>query len=359
MMEKIQTPLKVINSICPIRVNDLGGWTDTWFAQYGEVLNIGVYPYVKCQTRVLPRRDTDEGRRVTIHAVDYGDRYGIDPENIIYAKHPLLEAAVDIMEVPRDLAIEVSIMSSVPGGCSTGTSASVSVALIGALDRLTYGHLTPAEAAMKAHEIETVCLKQQCGIQDQLCAAYGGILYINMFQYPKAQVSYLEIPNPIRWELEARMTLIYLGETHKSSVVHEWVIKDLEGAGPEDARIAKLRTMAQRGKNAIYEADFSALGRVMIDNTEAQAELHEDLISPRAHRIIDVAKKHGAIGWKINGAGGDGGSITLLSPPDWALREMMIREIEEIGDGVREIPIYLSRMGLRVWETPQRELSGA
>lgn len=350
-------PIKVVNSVCPIRINDIGGWTDTWFAEHGDVFNMGVYPYIQCQMEVMPMDDNVE-HRVTINAMDYGDRYGINPDNILYDKHPLLEAAVDLMRVPKDLAIEVSIMSKVPGGCSTGTSAAVSVALIGALDRLTYGRLTPAEVAMKAHEIETVYLKQQCGIQDQLCAAYGGILHINMYKYPHAHVSYLEISNPVRWELETRLTLIYLGETHTSSKVHEWVIKELEGKGPEDARLEKMRQLSHRAKDAMYEADFLELGRVMSENTDVQGELHSDLISPRAHQTIEIAKQHGAIGWKINGAGGDGGSITLLSKPDWAQRQRMVRAIEEQGGGVAEIPIYLSRMGLRVWETPASEFNG-
>ncbi|MCL5271289.1 MAG: GHMP kinase [bacterium] len=356
-MPKHPTPIKVVNSVCPIRINDFGGWTDTWFAEYGEVLNLGVYPYVQCQMRVLPQTQAAEDR-VTINAINYGDQYRINPDNIIYDKHPLLEAAIDLMKLPPDLAFEVSIMSSVPGGCSTGTSAAVSVALIGALDRTTYGRMTPAEVAMKAHEIETVYLKQQCGIQDQICAAYGGILHIQMFKYPHAQVSYLEISNPIRWEMETRLSLIFLGETHKSSEVHEWVIRRLEGSGPADPSLCKLRAMAQKAKNAIYEADLKMLGRVMIENTGAQAELHEKLLSPVARQTIEIAKKHGAIGWKINGAGGDGGSLTLLSPPDWAQRRRMVRAIEEQGGGVREIPIYLSRTGLRVWETPAAELNG-
>ena len=72
---------------------------------------------------------------------------------------------------------------------------------------------------------------------------------------------------------------------------------------------------------------------------------------PVARQTIEVAQRHGAVGWKINGAGGNGGSMTILCPSDWAQRKRLTRAIEEIGGGVREIPIYLSRFGLRVWET--------
>jgi len=58
-----------------------------------------------------------------------------------------------------------------------------------------------------------------------------------------------------------------------------------------------------------------------------------------------------AIGWKVNGAGGEGGSITLLSGPDYAEKRAMMQAIEASGQ-YREIPIRLSPEGLRVWESP-------
>lgn len=340
---------RIVNSVAPIRVCDLGGWTDTWFAEYGTVLNIGVYPYVQCQMVV---QDAAAGKTtLTIHAENYGDRYTIDPTKIVYDRHPLLEAAVDAMHIPKDLDIEVTLYSEAPGGCSTGTSAAVSVALIGALDALTPGRMTEGEVATKAHEIETEYLKLQCGIQDQISAAYGGICYIEMMRYPEARVSQIHVPNAVWWELESRLALIFLGKPHKSSDVHEKVIKELEGAGSECAKIEALRKPPQDGKDALYEGDLEAFGRAMIENTERQAELHPFLVSPVAQKVIEIARKHDALGWKVNGAGGDGGSITILGGSSSSVRRTMIREIEEIDDVVQHIPVYLSRMGLRVWET--------
>ncbi|MCK4336466.1 MAG: GHMP kinase, partial [Candidatus Aminicenantes bacterium] len=222
---------RIINSVAPVRICDLGGWTDTWFAEHGKVLNISVSPFVQCQMVV---KETKQGKgKVTIYAENYSQRYTIGPTEIVYDKHPLLEAAVDAMNIPLDLDIEVSIYSEVPVGCSTGTSAAVSVALIGALDMLTPGRMTQSEIAAKAHEVETRYLKLQSGIQDQIASAYGGICYIEMTRYPDSQVSHIHIPNTIWWELESRLSLVYLGETHKSSDVHEKVIRELEGAGPD------------------------------------------------------------------------------------------------------------------------------
>ncbi len=340
---------RIINSVAPVRICDLGGWTDTWFAEHGKVLNISVSPFVQCQ---MVLKETKQGKgKVTIYAENYSQRYTIDPTEIVYDKHPLLEATVDAMNIPLDLDIEVSIYSEVPGGCSTGTSAAVSVALIGALDMLTPGRMTQGEIATKAHEVETRYLKLQSGIQDQIASTYGGICYIEMTRYPESQVSHIHIPNTVWWELESRLSLVYLGETHKSSDVHEKVIRELEGAGPDCEKIKALRLPPEKGKKALYAGDFEALGAAMCENTDAQADLSPHLISEATKQVIEIARHHGALGWKVNGAGGKGGSITLLNSPSPSNKRKMLRNIESANSKFRHIPVYLSRYGLRVWET--------
>jgi D-glycero-alpha-D-manno-heptose-7-phosphate kinase len=227
----------------------------------------------------------------------------------------------------------------------------VSVALIGALDALTPGRMTPGEVAAKAHEVETRYLKLQCGIQDQIAAAYGGICYVDMTRYPDARVSQIQVPNATWWELESRLSLIFLGKTHKSSAVHERVIRELEGAGAASPRLEALRLPPVEGKNALFEGDFEAFGRAMDRNTAAQRALNPYLISETADRIMQVARRHGALGCKVNGAGGEGGSLTILSGPSPSAQRAMRREIEALSPAIRHIPTYLSRFGLRVWET--------
>ncbi|HOC31966.1 MAG TPA: GHMP kinase, partial [Armatimonadota bacterium] len=289
--------------------------------------------------------------RVSIFAENYGERFVVEPESLGWDRHPLLEAAVCRMGVPDDISIKVSIYSEAPAGGSTGTSAAVSVALIGALDRLTPGRLSPHEVAYTAHAVETEMLNQQCGIQDQLCSAYGGINYIEMFQYPYACVSQIGVPNGVWWELERRLALIYLGRSHSSSDIHSKVIKDLEGQGPDAPKLNALRLTARKSRDAISAGDFQALGAAMTENTDAQANLNDALVSTEARQIIEIARSHGAIGWKVNGAGGDGGSLTLLCGDSSSAKRVMIREIEDSVPLSRNIPVYLSRFGLRVWES--------
>ena len=341
-------PLRIINCVAPIRICDNGGWTDTWFAEHGKIFNIGVYPFAEVQVEVYPLDSYRE--RIIINAENFGERYVMNPENTDWDRHPLLEAAIKRMNISEDIAIQATIFSEAPGGASTGTSAAVTVALIGALDRLTPGRLTPHEVAYTAQSIETEMLHLQCGIQDQLCSAYGGINYIEMFKYPYATVSQINVPNSIWWELERRLILIYLGKSHKSSRIHERVIRELENLGPDCRQLNDLRTTAERSRDAVYSGDFKCLGNAMIDNTEAQARLHSGLISDDAQRVIDIARNHGALGWKVNGAGGEGGSVTILCGSFSHTKRIMIREIEEENTLFKNIPLYLSRYGLRIWE---------
>jgi D-glycero-alpha-D-manno-heptose-7-phosphate kinase len=341
-------PQRVINSVAPIRICDCGGWTDTWFARRGRVLSIAVSPCVEVQIQVWPRAAGRE--RFTIYAENYEERYSIGEPRGCYDRHPLIEAAMEYAAVPEDLAIEVSIYSEAPPGCSTGTSAAVGVALLGALDCLTPGRLTPHQAAMAAFHVETRMLKQQCGIQDQIGSAYGGINFIEMTEYPECVVSRLSVPDALRWELEARLVLIYLGRSHSSSDVHRMVIRRLEESGMDAPELERLRRCAAGARDALAGCDLEAFGRVMVENTDAQADLHPELVGPHHRRVIEIAREFGAAGWKVNGAGGDGGSVTLMGPPDSSRRRQMIRAICSENPLFRHIPILLAARGLRIWE---------
>jgi D-glycero-alpha-D-manno-heptose-7-phosphate kinase len=339
-----------VNGVAPIRICDNGGWTDTWFAGRGTIFNIGVYPYVEVQVAVYPR--SARADRITLHAENYGERYALTPGAAGFERHPLLEAAIAEAPIPDDLALEITIYSEAPAGASTGTSAAVTVALIGALDALTPGRMTPHEVAYAAHRVETQRLGLQSGIQDQLCSAYGGINFIEMVSFPTAIVSQIQVPNAVWWELERRLALVFLGRTHSSSAVHELVIERLKGEGFDSPRLETLRRMAVRSRDALYAGDFGALGQAMIENTNAQRDLHPALVNADAEAVFAVAREHGVIGWKVNGAGGEGGSVTLLCGESGSERRSLLRALPQVNPLFQPIPIYLSRTGLRVWESP-------
>ena len=119
-------------------------------------------------------------------------------------------------------------------------------------------------------------------------------------------------------------------------------------SGGSTDKLEPLRREALAGRDALLAGDLTAFGAAMIRNTEAQADLHATLVSETARNIFDVAKHYGAIGWKVNGAGGDGGSVTILSGSDRFAQKAMLEEIKAMGEGIREIGVRLNDSGVHV-----------
>ncbi|MCK5059009.1 MAG: GHMP kinase [Candidatus Aminicenantes bacterium] len=341
--------LNRIHSAAPVRICDVGGWTDTWFAGHGAVFNIAVQPYVEVQINIY--RPSGKKERVTLHLENYGHTYSLNPEQMSYNKHPLIEAAVDTMEIPGDISIHIDIFSDAPPGASVGTSAAVSVALIGALDALTPGKLNPHEVAALAHRIETEKLGLQSGIQDQLASAFGGINFINMPAFPFSEVSPVNMPKENLLDLERRLILVYIGTPHSSSEVHKKVIANLGDDAGRDPRIDGLRKLAAAARDAALSGDLEDLGDVMNRSIGLQRSLHPHLVCEKSEEIIDIAGSFAACGCKVNGAGGDGGSITILGDGDVKKKRELIHTLKK--KGYPSIPVALSPAGLKVWQTRQ------
>jgi D-glycero-alpha-D-manno-heptose-7-phosphate kinase len=100
--------------------------------------------------------------------------------------------------------------------------------------------------------------------------------------------------------------------------VHRRVIDDLltSGHGIDGGRaiLSHLADLARAAAAALRAGDLTGWGGILAANTDAQAALNAHLVGPGHHHAIDLARRHGALGWKVNGAGGSGGSLTALAP---------------------------------------------
>ncbi len=338
-----------ISSSAPTRICDNGGWTDTWFAETGKIFHIAIEPRVHVE--LLAFEQTIDRPPITIHAKNFGDSYcptGISTKT--WGKHPLLEATIAEIGMPKHVALDITIWSDAPYGASTGTSAAACVALAGALDALTPGRLSPHKLARAAWRVETEQLGQQSGIQDQIAAAFGGVNLIHMDAYPHASVEQLDLSEAIQQELEQRLMLIYLGKPHSSSAVHEKVIREMEDIGPMAKPIDALRQTAQASYRCLELGDFVGLGQAMVQNTAGQRMLHPELICPAAGRVIKIGRQFGTLGHKINGAGGDGGSVTLLTDGNQQTKVDLATAILQENKTWQIVPITLAHEGLIIHE---------
>jgi len=323
----------MIRASAPVRICDIGGWTDTWFGGPGRVLNIAVRPGVEASIRATTGPDP-----VVLDVEAFGDRYPVVPAAPRAARHPLLEAAVDACPPPEGLTVEITVRSDVPAGCGTGTSAAVAVALLGGLAALHPEQRSLRAIADAALHLEVDVLGAQSGIQDQLSAAFGGINFLEMETYPEATM----VPLPAWAELGPRLSLVFLGRAHDSSAVHRQVV-----AGRGQDALTRLRAAAVAARDAVVAQDLGAFGRAMVANSEAQRSLHDAVVGADARRVMELAAAQGALGWKVNGAGGDGGSVTILSRSREA-RDELARRVTDLDGRYRVLPIELSPTGLDV-----------
>lgn len=300
----------------PVRTCDIGGWTDTWFGGPGRVLNIATSP----------------GIEVTVERAEGPPRGG---------RGRLVQAALD--EYPTGTEVDVRVSSGVPAGSALGTSSAVAVALIGALTALRGEAPTPPGTARAAHRLETEILGEECGLQDQIAAAHGGISYIEVDTYPDAVVESL----PGWPALNDLVSTIYLGKPHVSSQMHREII-DRGDRGALEA----MRAAAVSARGAVLSGDLYAFTDAVRLNAQAQQHLHPDVVGRDAVEVIDLARSSGALAWKVNGAGGDGGSLAVIHESPEA-RAVFEDTVEKTGRW-RVLRLQFSAEGLVVELNPAR-----
>ncbi len=327
-------PLTII-AVAPVRVADVGGWTDTWFAGRGRVCSIAVEPGARVELR-----ETVAGGAITLLVGSTGERYSFAP-GAGPGRHPLLEAA--IATIPPRSGMTVSVGAEVPPGSGLGTSAAVVVALLGALAHASGVEIAPEELAAMAHGVETG-IGRQSGVQDQWAAAWGGVNDLHV-TYPGVVRRPVAIDDEVFADLRRRLVTVYLGRPHASSRLHEEVITGLATADPGPT-LRRLREAAAHAVGALAIGELASYGEALIEHHEAMRRLHPALIPRAADAVVAVARGCGAVGWKSNGAGGDGGTITLVGPAYppalRTLRETLgamtgtrILELSPTGRGVR------------------------
>ena len=344
--------MPVITVSAPTRIADLGGWTDTWFAGHGLVCNLAVWPGVDVHID-----ETGGPVGVEVRLRNFDREWHWSPGTPAQVcPDPLIGACLDEAEVPEGAWV-LEVGSRVPPGASMGTSASLCVALLAALDRLRAreawdsGGLPQAvdlaELVARAHRVETLRLGQQSGIQDQWAAAAGGISLIEMPRYPTGLRSGVSVSPATRERLQQGLLVVLLDRGHASSAVHQQVVEGLSHATPDDPRLEALRACARAGAQALRAGDLAAYGAALTRNTHAQAALHPALVSDDARSVIEAAQATGAtLGWKVNGAGGGGGSVTLLAP-DTSARARLADRVMAACPGTRVLDVELAAEGVR------------
>jgi D-glycero-alpha-D-manno-heptose-7-phosphate kinase len=332
-------------SRAPVRICDIGGWTDTWFyKKNGAVFNfsIDLYSNVKLiENNTKKINIFSENLDLSTQITNY-DKIEYD------GTLDLLKAAIKRMEIKSGL--DIYVRTDAPPGCGTGTSASVAVALISALAHYSDKPLKKYEIAELAQKLETEELKLESGVQDQFAAAYGGVNFMEI-DYPSVKITNIEINEKRICELESQLILVYLS-SRSSNVMHKAVIENyMRGQKDTIKSFEIMKNCAIGMKKAIRSADIRKIGDIMNRNWEAQKRLHTLMVNPKIELTEKIAFENGAIGFKCNGAGG-GGSVIILARAGNVLS--LKNKLKE--NGLAILPAKFNFEGVQTWETSKLNL---
>lgn len=297
-------PYSVLAS-APVRTADVGGWSDTWFAEYGLVCNVAI------EHRARVRVDVDPAAAASIE-LDVkmtGQRYRFDAGSAP-GLHPMLEAAAGGLAPRCGVFVEIS---DTIDGSGLGTSSAVLVAVVAALTEAAGSQVEPRSIAAAAHRFETGS-GREAGVQDHVAAAYGGVSLISV-DYPRAHRRAVRLSAATLADLGRRMITVWFGHGHHSSSMHDEVISRL-ASGESSVALDRIRDAAHLAAEALTHADVDAYAAALTLNHRAMIDLHPSLISDEAHELSELAASYGAIGWKANGAAGPGGSMVLIGATD-------------------------------------------
>lgn len=309
--------------IVPMRVFDIAGWVDTWFAQHGFVQGMSVFSrlfgsrhrYLGVRVELVAKLAKDGRGTFRLIAPDIGIDSVFIPGVTDLSSSDLLQAALRAVGLPSGLDIVVKLSSyDVPPAASMGTSASAVVGLIAALEYLRRGEIDSNWLARRAHEVETQEVGVECGVQDQgTAAAAVGATMTTIHRYPAFSVSAIPLSQDTQEMFERQALTVVYGAPHRSGTVHKMVIERVERYGHLYPGLEALRLLPAEARYCLLSGDIEGYAKVGSRNTECQRRLHKRLISPDCQALIGIAQANLAWGWKVNGAGGpEGGSLTII-----------------------------------------------
>lgn len=333
----------IIMARAPVRNADLGGWRDTRLFKSGKVMNMAIrlYTYVS----LVPT----EEHGVHIESHDIGDtEYVRSVRDIEYAGTlGLLKAAISSSGATGHFRLIVR--SEAPPASGLGSSAALSVAALGALYRHLGKMLLPSQIAANAQRLETEFMKLECGVQDQLAAAFGGINFIEV-NYPDARVTPVPVSDATLCDLETRMLVVYTGKSHFSSETHKKVIENFERGDPQVLRAFEgLDTTAEMGTEALMRGSIPQYAEALDRNWEFQKQLDPSITTPAVDDLVQKAEKLGCIGFKLNGAGAGGTGVMICARnTQKALLSMLEREFPDMSAFRAKIDIGRCQ-GLQTW----------
>jgi D-glycero-alpha-D-manno-heptose-7-phosphate kinase len=319
----------MIISQTPYRVSFAGGGTDLpafYRQEYGAVLSMAIDKHM--YVTVSPR--FEKTTRVACTKVEIA-------ESVNDLQHELVREALKLTGLGRH--IEITTVGDVPSGTGMGSSSSLTVGVLQALYAYKGQIISAKNVAEQACKIEIDILGKPIGKQDQYAAAFGGLNYIRFNSDDTVDVEPVPAPRETMQELSSRMMLLYTEQQRDADGILK---RQSEGTKDRMPVLRAMRDLAQEMRVAITgSGGLDEFARLLHEGWELKRSLGFGISMERVDAWYEQARKLGAQGGKLLGAGG-GGFLLLLAPKE---RHGLIRDA--LGNP-RELTLDIDRRGGRV-----------
>ena len=281
----------------PFRISFAGGGTDLkayYSKEPGKVISSSITNYIYV---VLKRQIgiVEHKYRVNWSKVEFCNE-------IDEIEHPIVREALKMFDI--DFAIEITTFTEIPGQTGLGSSSSFAVGLVNGLRAIKGEMATKHVLASEAAHIEVDLLGRTMGKQDHYAASYGNF---NIFTFEANDVVWVEpvLYRPeVKEKLQKNLMLFYTGLKRDASAIlksqEEQTDIKFDSLRKLQALVEPMRDVLSKGKN------LNQFGEILHEGWMLKRQLTDDISSSVIDKYYKKARKAGAIGGKILGAGGGG-----------------------------------------------------
>ena len=305
----------MIISRTPLRASFFGGGSDLGdyyrnsASGYGAALSTAIDMYIY----ITVNKKFDDQIRISYSKTEIVDC-------VDQIEHNIIREALKIAGVEK--GIEIVYMGDIPLGSAGVGLASSSALAVGVLNALFayQGQAVSAEfLAQKACEIEIDRLKNPIGKQDQYATAYGGFHHYRFNADESVFVNPLICRPQVKQALQENLMFFYTNMTHISS----HILKEQREHIPQKMEtLDRMVGMSYDAERLLQKNALNEFGALLDEAWKLKKQLASGISDPRIDEMYAAARKAGALGGKILGAGG-GGFMMLYVPEN---RRQSVRE---------------------------------
>lgn len=331
----------MIISRTPLRISFAGGGSDLsafYRREPGAVVSTAIDKYIYINVNQKFDRDIRASYSITemVSSVDE-------------LKHELIREALKLLEL--DGGIEITSISDIPSqGTGLGSSSTYTVGLLNALSAYTGRRADAERLARQACNIEIERCQKPIGKQDQYIAAYGGLQYIQFNPDESVFVDPIICNPQTKKTLQRRLLMLYTGMTRSANEVLAEQRTNTEKDQDQRQMLRAMTQQAQELREALCHDDLDSFGELLHQGWLMKRKLAAGVSNSRIDAWYERARRHGAIGGKISGAGG-GGFLLLYA------HEERHREILSALPELRHISFRFEPQGSKIIYVEERGYS--